>query len=66
MTGGDECAAAFLADCEDLWVEFKPSVSLCDCFAPLSSLTVRFAGEWLPTGKVAKRDLSLSFVVFVP
>ena len=52
----------FLADCEDLWVEFKPLVSLCDCFAPVSSLILGFAGEWLPTGKVAK-GLSLFFGV---
>ena len=44
----------FLADCEDLWVEIKPFVSLCDCFAPVSSLILGFAGEWLPTGKVTK------------
>ena len=30
-----------------------------DRFAPVSSLTVGIAGEWLPTGKVAKRDLPL-------
>ena len=36
-----------------------------DRFAPVISLTVGFAGEWLPTGKVAKSDLPLFCGVFV-
>ena len=47
MTGGDECAAAF-------WQTAKISGLSLSLLFPC--VTLGFAGEWLPTGKVAKRD----------